>query len=443
MIVMKFGGTSLGDAQRICEVIDIVTGYPGKKIIVLSAMSGTTNLLMDIAQNVVLKDMGSAMTGLDALYQNYVSVLDELFTERQYISQGMDMLDQQFMKLKTWIEDSGEDGLTQRIVSIGECLSTHLFLLKCSAQDIEAALLPALSFMRTKADHEPDMERISRDIEVTMDEVGAHEILITQGYICRDHRGEISNLQRGGSDYTATIVGAVLGAEEVQIWTDIDGLRSNDPRVVQDTLPIRYLSYREAAELAYFGAKILHPTCVLPAEKAKVPLRLKYTMRPDAPGTLIGEQTSRREITAIAAKDKITAIKIYSHRMLNAHGFLRKVFQVFENHCTSVDMITTSEVAVSLTIDNTSTLPAIRQDLSQYAEVEVEGDFSIICIVGNALYADGYYVKTIFQALSKIPCRMVSMGGSRYNISVLVKSERKNEALLALNCLFSKEIVCA
>ncbi len=443
MQVLKFGGTSVGSADRMNEVIDILERNEGRQLVVLSAMSGTTNDLVKIGNTMVNGSKQEAQQRVTELIDKYTRVLTDLFEKKSFRDKGRYLLEPSFNLLRSKLESSSIDSADEKeILAQGEILSTGLFTLLCEIRGVAVALLPALDFMRTDSLGEPELEITEELLVPIINSIDIEtNILITQGYICRNHLGYVDNLQRGGSDYTATIIGAVLGAEEVQIWTDIDGIHNNDPRLVDDTKPIRRLSYREAAELAYFGAKILHPTCVLPAEREGVPLRLKCTMNPDASGTLITDQHSNRPITALAAKDGITAIKIYSHRMLNAYGFLRRLFEIFEKHQTPVDMITTSEVAVSLTIDDTTNLEGIIQDLSVFAEVESTSDYSIICIVGNALYDDSDHVHRIFESLKDIPIRMVSMGGSRYNISLLVKSEYKKDALVALNVLFKNQVI--
>jgi aspartate kinase len=418
------------------DVLEIVKRCPGEKIVVLSAMAGTTNELVSIAHGLSSGDIDAASKRIDELYDRYRKVVSGLFEKSQWIERASDCVDHRFHVLRAACEISFTQEVEKEILAQGEFLSTDLFHLLVQRSNLDALWVNALDFMRIDDQEEPDYGQMKEIIPDFFKERTGHDMVITQGYICRDEHGEINNLQRGGSDFTATILGAILQAEEIQIWTDIDGVHNNDPRVVNDTRPIRRLSYREAAELAYFGAKILHPTCVLPAEKAGVPVRLKYTARPDAEGTLIAAETSKRPVTAIAAKDGITAIKIYSHRMLLAYGFLRKVFQVFEVHETPIDMITTSEVAVSLTIDQTHALNKILEELSDFGEVEAQDGYSIICIVGNELYNDPSYIENVFACLSKIPVRMISMGGSRYNISILIKTTYKKDALVALNSLF-------
>lgn len=443
MIVLKFGGTSVGSPERMKEVVEILQNLKGQKLVVLSAMSGTTNALVSISEQIKKGDIKSAMSETDVLYTNYLKLLPELLGDTKFFKESINCINNHFDEIRNRIPKAFSIQNQNVILAQGELISTGLFYLLCQQIEEEAALIPALEFMCTNKQSEPDIDKIALQIEPFISAYADTDIIITQGYICKNHLGEIDNLQRGGSDYTATIIGAALQANEVQIWTDIDGIHNNDPRLVSNTKAIRKLSYREAAELAYFGAKILHPTCVLPAEKANVPLRLKYTMEPEAQGTLISDQSSKRPFTAIAAKDGITAIKIYSHRMLMAYGFMRKVFQVFEDHMTSVDMITTSEVAVSLTIDDTSNIDKIKKSLEEFAEVEVESNYSIICVVGNALFNSSTYLNNIFESLKEIPVRMISMGGSKYNVSILVATKDKSKALIALNSIFelSKQMV--
>ena len=371
---------------------------------------------------------------LETLQGQYVRTSEELFSDQEeYRSRALEVVDEVFNYLSERTTQSLRRDVSKEILAQGEILSTNLFHILVASEGQESALLPALDFMRLDEKSEPFLEKTSALLKPILQENGDAPLLITQGYICRNHWGDIDNLQRGGSDYTATILGAVLDAEEIQIWTDIDGIHNNDPRIVESTSPVRQLSYREAAELAYFGAKILHPTCVIPAEKMQVPLRLKFTADPDAAGTIISGDTSTLPITAVAAKDNITTINIYSSRMLMAYGFLKKVFQVFEDHKTPVDMITTSEVAVTLTIDDVQRLELIKKDLSDFAEITVKDGYSIICIVGSELYDNSAHVTKIFTSLSDVPLRMVSMGGSRHNISLLIKTAYKTKALQALN----------
>jgi len=434
MLVLKFGGTSVESAQRMRDVLSILNRSKEQQMVVLSAMAGTTNALVEISAELREHNIDNAISKLGTLKQQYEQTCEELFPHQQeYNSQAHKIVDEVFDYLVGRTAHSLRRDVSKEILAQGEILSTNLFHILVTSEGQESALLPALDFMRLDEKSEPFLEKISALLNPILKEKGDVTILVTQGYICRNHWGDIANLQRGGSDYTATILGAVLDAQEIQIWTDIDGIHNNDPRIVGSTSPVRKLSYREAAELAYFGAKILHPTCVIPAEKMKVPLRLKFTADPDAPGTIISGDTSNLPITAVAAKDNITTINIYSSRMLMAYGFLKKVFQVFEDHKTPVDMITTSEVAVTLTIDDVQRLELIKKDLADFAEITVKDSYSIICIVGSELYDNSAHVTKIFTSLSDVPLRMVSMGGSRHNISLLIKTAYKNKALQALN----------
>ena len=434
MLVLKFGGTSVGTSERMRDVLSILNRTEEQQMVVLSAMAGTTNALVEINAELREQRIASANSMLETLQGQYVRTSEELFSDQEeYRSRALEVVDEVFNYLSERTTQSLRRDVSKEILAQGEILSTNLFHILVASEGQESALLPALDFMRLDEKSEPFLEKTSALLKPILQENGDAPLLITQGYICRNHWGDIDNLQRGGSDYTATILGAVLDAEEIQIWTDIDGIHNNDPRIVESTSPVRQLSYREAAELAYFGAKILHPTCVIPAEKMQVPLRLKFTADPDAAGTIISGDTSTLPITAVAAKDNITTINIYSSRMLMAYGFLKKVFQVFEDHKTPVDMITTSEVAVTLTIDDVQRLELIKKDLSDFAEITVKDGYSIICIVGSELYDNSAHVTKIFTSLSDVPLRMVSMGGSRHNISLLIKTAYKTKALQALN----------
>jgi aspartate kinase len=433
MIVQKFGGTSVGSSERMKQVLDLV--YDGnRKIVVLSAVAGTTNKLVVIGNFINSENISVALEKIKELREEYKLFVEKLFSSEEYTILGHRICSKEIDEIQNLAEGSLRgDEPVKIILSKGELISTQLFTLFSQEAEKPCVLINALDFMHTNENNDPDLNKTASDISDILSKNPGNICFVTQGYICRNVAGKIDNLQRGGSDYTATIIGAVLECEEIQIWTDIDGLHNNDPRIVKGTSPVRQLSYREAAELAYFGAKILHPTCVIPAEQKNVPVRLKNTFEPEAPGTFISSKSSGRTITAIAAKDKITAIKIRSGRMLNAYGFLRKVFEVFEAYKTPIDMITTSEVSVSLTVDDTTHINDIITNLEKYGEVTVENDFSIICIVGDDLTSDIQSPSIILSSLSEIPLRMVSYGGSINNISILLKSEFKNEALNALH----------
>lgn len=432
MKVLKFGGTSVGSVERMHALVDLVTGK-GPSIVVLSAMSGTTNALVDISAALYGGEKEKAKQLIDSLEKKYSEVITGLYSSEKALSKGMELVRSHFDHLRSFTLDMFTMLEERAILAQGELLSTAMFHFYLEEKGIPSVLLPALNFMRIDENEEPDMKYIEENLSTELSKYKGSDLFITQGYICRNAFGEIDNLKRGGSDYTATLIGAALSVEEIQIWTDIDGMHNNDPRVVNKTFPVTELSFDEAAELAYFGAKILHPTCVLPAQKRKIPVRLLNTMKPEARGTVIAEKNRGERITAVAAKDGITAIKIRSGRMLLAYGFLRNVFEVFERYKTPIDMITTSEVAVSVTIDNPKFLSGIVEELKGFGSVEVDSDQTIICIVGSFTAEKQGYASKVFEALRNIPIRMISYGGSENNISVLVDSSRKKEALLALN----------
>ncbi|AXO80945.1 aspartate kinase [Olleya aquimaris] len=430
MLVLKFGGTSVGSIKNMINVKNIINDGQ-KKIVVLSAMSGTTNTLVSLSEDIKNGNFDQALATITSLRANYDTTINALITNPEiyksvfvYVSNVFNTLEASINKLHTTL-------LYNQIVAQGELLSTYIFNAYLQQENINAALLPALDFMRIDKTNEPDNFYIQQNLDRVIAEKPDAQIYITQGFICRNAEGEVSNLQRGGSDYTATIIGAVVKAEEVQIWTDIDGFHNNDPRYVDNTQAISNLSFDESAELAYFGAKILHPQTVMPVSAFDIPVRLKNTMSPDAHGTLITNQVHGEGIKAIAAKDGITAIKIKSVRMLLAHGFLKKVFEIFERYETSIDMITTSEIAVSLTIDDTTHLEAIVEELERFALVEVDDYMSIVCLVGNAII---YHADTpnLFQVLQDVNVRMISYGGSNNNISLLINTSDKLETLQKL-----------
>lgn len=433
MQVLKFGGTSVGSASRMKEVYQIITSDDVQKIVVLSAVSGTTNSLLTYAQYLSDGQSEQAIQHIGALEDTYHKLVDELYNAPGICQTAQRFITEKFDFLRQFSEKKYEIAEEKIIVAQGELISTQLFTWYLHQQDQKAILLPALDFMRIDKSSEPDEYYMKSMLEKELQLAGQSPIYITQGYICRNAYGEVDNLKRGGSDYTATLIGQAVDAEEIQIWTDIDGMHNNDPRIVEKTFPVKNLSYDEAAELAYFGAKILHPSCVLPAQKAKIPIRLKNTMDPQAEGTTISHRKADGEITAVAAKDGIVAIKIKSGRMLNAYGFLKKIFEIFERYQTPVDMVTTSEVAVSLTIDETTQLSKILLDLRQFGQVEVDHNLSIICMVGNFTSDQRGYAAKIFSAFEQVPIRMISYGGSKYNVSVLVESTYKKIALQSIN----------
>lgn len=430
--VLKFGGTSVGTAQRIKDLVKIAVG-DRPRIIVLSAMSGTTNALVEISNALYSGNKQDASRRIGELRKKYEGVVSELFSDPGSVEKGSRLIENHFRHLASFTLDMFTGNEEKAVLAQGELLSTALFHYYLEEQGIASVLLPALNFMKLDGNEEPDMPHVEKYLRQELARHEKEKVFITQGYICRNVFGEIDNLKRGGSDYTASIIGAAIGSQEIQIWTDIDGMHNNDPRVVGKTRPIEHLSFDEAAELAYFGAKILHPTCILPAKRRNIPVRLKNTMQPEAPGTLISNMQPAEGIRAVAAKDGITAINIKSDRMLLAYGFLRAVFEIFERYKTPIDMICTSEVAVSLTIDNDKQLPAITAELKQIAQVEIESRQTIISIVGSLPRDKAGYGQKVFNALRDIPLRMVSYGGSSNNISVLVDDRFKKQALTALN----------
>ena len=431
MKVLKFGGTSVGSAERIKEVASIITGGAERKLVVLSAMAGTTNTLVEITGYLYNRNLEGARDIIEALEKKYFGVIAGLYDTPAAAQKATDYVKDVFLTINSFTKELF-GGIQERLIlAQGELLSTFLLTTYLEEKNIPVRLLSALEFMRTDAHGEPDSEAIKSRLLPLLD--GEDSLYVTQGYICVNAREEVDNLKRGGSDYTACLIGAAVQAEEIQIWTDIDGLHNNDPRIVEGTAPVRHLHFEEAAELAYFGARILHPTCILPARYANVPVRLLNTMAPDAPGTLIDNVPDSGTIKAVAAKDNIVAIKIKSSRMLLAHGFLRKVFEIFESYRTPIDMICTSEVGVSLTIDDTRYLGDIVHDLKKYGTVSVDLDMCIVCVVGDMDWSNCGFESRVLGALEDIQVRMVSYGGSNYNISILVREEDKADTLRALS----------
>jgi aspartate kinase len=433
MKILKFGGTSLGSPERMHAVRQLILSDEHPKIVVLSAVSGTTNTLVQIGTALREERPPEARAQIDALHQYYRTYTETLLTKQDTHQRGEAILDEHFTLLRQTTRQPFSGDVEKEILAQGELLSTKLFTIYLEEQGTRATLLPALEFMRIDDENEPDETYIEEKLSALLNQHPNQTIFVTQGYICLNSQNRIDNLQRGGSDYTASIIGAAVQASEIQIWTDIDGMHNNDPRVVKKTYPIAQLSFNEAAELAYFGAKILHPFTIRPAQRANIPVRLLNTLAPEAAGTLISDKEGERAITAVAAKDGITAIKIRSSRMLLAHGFLRKVFEVFENYKTPIDLITTSEVAVSLTVDNQNHLENIIRDLKAYGEVDVENDNTIICVVGNMPFYKVGILKRVVDAIDDIPIRMLSYGGSKFNISLLIDSQYKEETLNRLN----------
>ena len=431
MKVLKFGGTSVGSAQRMKDVANLIMGE--KNIIVLSAMSGTTNSLVEISDYLYKKNPDGANEIINNLLHKYLGHIEELYSTDEYKQKARELVTAHFDHIRSFTKDLFTLFEEKVVLAQGELMSTGMMDLYLKERGVNSVMIPALDYMRTDKNAEPDPVYIKEKLLKLLGEHPDADLYITQGYICRNAYGEIDNLQRGGSDYSASLIGAALKAEEIQIWTDIDGMHNNDPRYVSGTSPVRQLHFEEAAELAYFGAKILHPTCILPAKINNIPVRLLNTMQPDAPGTLISNQTEKGKIKAVAAKDNITAIKIKSGRMLLATGFLRKVFEIFENYQTPIDMITTSEVGVSVTIDNRKHLEEIVTDLKKYGTVSVDEDMVIVCVVGDLEWDNVGFEARIVDAMKEVPVRMISYGGSNFNVSLLVKAADKQRALQALS----------
>ena len=439
MKVMKFGGTSVGSPERMKGVASLVTESGEPTFIVLSAMSGTTNSLVEISDYLYKKNPEGANEVINNLEKKYMQHVEDLYSTEEMKKTTREFLQGEFNYLRSFTKDLFTSFEEKSIVAQGEMMSTNMVVNYLKEQGVKAVLLSALDFMRTDKNAEPDPQYIKEKLGAIMEQNEGYQIYITQGFICRNAYGEVDNLQRGGSDYTASLIGAALPADEIQIWTDIDGMHNNDPRVVEHTEAVRQLNFEEAAELAYFGAKILHPTCVQPAKYAGIPVRLKNTMDPKADGTIIDNVIVRGKIKAVAAKDNITAIKIKSSRMLLATGFLRKVFEIFESYQTPIDMIATSEVGVSMSIDNDAHINDIVNELKKYGTVTVDSDMCIICVVGDLDWSNVGFETMATDAMKNIPVRMISYGGSNYNISFLIKEKDKKQALQNLsNVLFEK-----
>lgn len=440
MKVMKFGGTSVGSPERMKGVASLVTKSGEPTFVVLSAMSGTTNALIEISEYLYKKNPDGANEVINNLERKYQQHVEELFSTEEYKEKTRQFLAEEFAFLRSFTKDLFTSFEAKSIVAQGEVMSTNMVTNYLQEQGIKAILLSALDFMRTDKNGEPDPQYIKEKLAAILKANEGYQIYITQGFICRNAYGEVDNLQRGGSDYTASLIGAAIDAEEIQIWTDIDGMHNNDPRIVDKTEAVRQLNFEEASELAYFGAKILHPTCVQPAKYAGIPVRLKYTMEPDAEGTIIDNVLVRGKIKAVAAKDNITAIKIKSSRMLLATGFLRKIFEIFESYQTPIDMIATSEVGVSMTIDNDTHLNEIVNELKKYGTITVDSDMCIICVVGDLDWSNLGFESVATKAMQNIPVRMISYGGSNYNISFLIRESDKNRALQNLSdVLFNQQ----
>lgn len=432
MKVIKFGGTSVGSAERIKAVAKLINER-GRNIVVLSAMSGTTNTLVEISDYLFKRNVDGAKETINAIEKKYARTIRELYDDEQDRAEATKEIRSCLNYIRSFTKTVFTIFEEKEILSQGELMSTALMHIYLRSQGIKSELLPALDFVRTDKNGEPDSQYIKQKLFSLMEKHSEADVYITQGYICRNAYGEVDNLQRGGSDYTASLIGAAIEAEEIEIWTDIDGMHNNDPRYVDGTDPVSELHFEEAAELAYFGAKILHPTCVLPAKLNNIPVRLLNTMCPEAQGTLIHNTISDGTIKAVAAKDNIIAIKIKSGRMLLAYGFLRKVFEIFESYKTAIDMIATSEVGVSVTVDSEKNLDKILDDLKKFGTVTVDRDMVIICVVGDLEWHNTGFEARAIEAVRDVPVRMISYGGSNYNVSFLVKKEDKVRALNLLS----------
>lgn len=433
MKVMKFGGTSVGKPERMKHIASLLQSQSEPAIVVLSALSGTTNALVEIGDNIARGDRHTATRVINKLQLHYENFIRELLQKEETYNKAKSIVDEHFDFLHIILKISFSEALSKDILAQGELLSTKIFCTYLEEIGADYALVPALEFMSIDENEEPQIGSIRTKLSHQLELHKSRKLLVTQGYICRNAKGEVDNLKRGGSDYTASLIAAAINASVCEIWTDIDGMHNNDPRLVDKTVPVEHLSFEEAAELAYFGAKILHPASIWPAQQYKIPVKLLNTMEPQALGTTITQEASSSGVKAVAAKDNIIAIKIKSGRMLLAYGFLRKIFEVFEKYKTPIDMITTSEVAVSLTIDNQENLDHILKELQVLGSVEVDEGQAIISVVGHNISETEEIIKKLFGSIRNIPVRMVSYGGSRHNISLLVAAEHKNQLLQQLN----------
>lgn len=430
---MKFGGTSVGKPERMHHIVSLVTKETEPVIVVLSALSGTTNALVEIGDNIAKGDRSAAKQNIDKLEAHYQDFIGKLVSTPEALAKAKSIVGEHFEFLNIILKISFSEALSKDILAQGELLSTKLFCVYLEEQGIPHALLPALEFMSIDSNDEPPISSIKNKLSQLLQHHADKKLFVTQGYICRNSRGEVDNLKRGGSDYSASLIAAAISASVCEIWTDIDGMHNNDPRIVKKTRPVEQMSFDEAAELAYFGAKILHPASIWPAQQYKIPVKLLNTMQPEAKGTLITEKAGSVGVKAVAAKDNIIAIRIKSSRMLLAYGFLRKIFEVFEKYRTPIDMITTSEVAVSLTIDSPAHLKDIIKELEPFGSVEIDENQVIISVVGNEISQTEDIIKKLFNSIVNIPVRMVSYGGSPHNISLLVSAENKTRILQQLN----------
>ena len=433
MKILKFGGSSVGSPERIKSLLKLINPDE-KQLLVLSAVAGTTNALVEIGTAFENGDKKLALEITEDLYLKYNSFIRELFTSTEGLENAQSLVNYHFDSIKEFANEHFTAIESKMILAKGELISTTLLHFYLSEIAVESVLLPALDFMKIDDENEPIVPFITEHLGAILSEHPDCKLFITQGFICRNSFGEIDNLRRGGSDYTASLIGAAIQADEIQIWTDIDGMHNNDPRIIQGTKPIANLCFDEAAELAYFGAKILHPQSVFPAQRYNVPVRLLNTLDPEKAGTLISKDgLTKNGVKAIAAKDDIIAIRIHSSRMLLAYGFLRRVFEVFERYKTPIDMITTSEVAISLTIDNTKFIDEIVKELSDFGTVDVDRNQTIICVVGDFSVEQHGYASRVLDAIKHLSIRMISYGGSDYNISLLLDTKDKVEALKSLH----------
>lgn len=433
MKVMKFGGTSVGKPERMHHIAGLVIKEQEPVIVVLSALSGTTNALVEIGNSISRGDRSAAKSGIDKLEAHYLQFISELVKDPSAINKARSIIAEHFEFLNIILKISFSEALSKDILAQGELLSTKLFCCYLEEKGIDHQLLPALEFMSIDGYDEPQIGSIKVKLSQLLKQQGSKKLFITQGYICRNSKGEVDNLKRGGSDYSASLIAAAINASVCEIWTDIDGMHNNDPRIVKKTLPIEQMSFDEAAELAYFGAKILHPASIWPAQQYNIPVKLLNTMQPEAKGTTITEVAGSVGVKAVAAKDNIIAIRIKSSRMLLAYGFLRKIFEVFEKYRTPIDMITTSEVAVSVTIDSDVHLKDILKELEPFGSVEIDKEQSIISVVGNQIAQTDDMIRKLFESIKGVPVRMVSYGGSPHNISLLVPAVCKDQLLQQLN----------
>ena len=433
MKVMKFGGTSVGKPERMHHIAGLVIKEQEPVIVVLSALSGTTNALVEIGNSISRGDRSAAKSGIDKLEAHYLQFISELVKDPSAINKARSIIAEHFEFLNIILKISFSEALSKDILAQGELLSTKLFCCYLEEKGIDHQLLPALEFMSIDGYDEPQIGSIKVKLSQLLKQQGGKKLFITQGYICRNSKGEVDNLKRGGSDYSASLIAAAINASVCEIWTDIDGMHNNDPRIVKKTLPIEQMSFDEAAELAYFGAKILHPASIWPAQQYNIPVKLLNTMQPEAKGTTITENAGSVGVKAVAAKDNIIAIRIKSSRMLLAYGFLRKIFEVFEKYRTPIDMITTSEVAVSVTIDSDVHLKDILKELEPFGSLEIDKEQSIISVVGNQIAQTDDMIRKLFESIKGVPVRMVSYGGSPHNISLLVPAVYKDQLLQQLN----------